>query len=617
MAISVDYSVTPWLITIPKSDLTLITGTKYELSVDAFWQLLRDYADSEEGVVNPVIYTRIAATASTPSITEVNDGYYALQFEDGLYSVNIINGNTNIRDVEVKNQVSIATNNTTGFIDPKFLEFGTFESEVWIDQAAGSSGTDYPIGTPKFPVNNWADAIAIANEQGLYQYHARGTIVIDSTAALSNARINGEGPTRSVLVVQDAANVSSLQVMECFITGVMDGDVTYERCVVRDVSFLNGIMLNCIFNPSAVSDTTPTITLSGGVPASFFDCSAGLPTATGGTPIIDMGGSGQALALREWNGHVTITNKTGADNVVVELDAGVVKLDSTVTNGEIVVRGVGRLINESSGTTVVVEELLDPKNLNKTLYTNGFVYLDTASGITGTLIPKGTEAQAVDNYADAKTILDREGLGQIKVSGTLVFGAGDTVAGLTLEGKSNPKGTTLVFGGNDTTLARIKNATVTGAMSGRVIIENSITSTLTNFTGGLVESFIAGDITLDATFNDVISLGSCAGVTITSTPVLDLNGAPCGLAIQEYFGGLELRGIVWGQNIDISISGFLEIDLTTVTAATISVYGTGRVIDAATGDEMPTGTYGSVVINNYLNSPQAARDTLLGTEAYP
>lgn len=121
MAISVDYTVTPWLITIPLSDLTLDSGTKYKLTADDFWKLLREYSYSPEGVISPIIYTRIAATAATPSITEINEDYYALQFEDGAYSVNIINGNTNIRDVEVKNQVSVNTNNNTGFVDT--LEF--------------------------------------------------------------------------------------------------------------------------------------------------------------------------------------------------------------------------------------------------------------------------------------------------------------------------------------------------------------------------------------------------------------------------------------------------------------------------------------------------------------
>jgi len=55
MSISVNYTSAPWLITIPKADLTLDTGTKYNLTVDTFWQLLRDYSDNPEGMARPVI----------------------------------------------------------------------------------------------------------------------------------------------------------------------------------------------------------------------------------------------------------------------------------------------------------------------------------------------------------------------------------------------------------------------------------------------------------------------------------------------------------------------------------------------------------------------------------
>lgn len=115
MSLSVDYSVTPFVITIPKSDLTLITGDKYQMTVDEYWYLLRDYTDNEGTMAQPILYSRIPATSSTPSITNINEAYYVLRFEPGLYSVRIINGNTNIRDVEVINTVSVHTDSTTGF----------------------------------------------------------------------------------------------------------------------------------------------------------------------------------------------------------------------------------------------------------------------------------------------------------------------------------------------------------------------------------------------------------------------------------------------------------------------------------------------------------------------
>lgn len=136
MALTVDYSSAPYLITVPKSDLTLIEGTKYQIDVDELWLLLADFSDNPNTMPHPVLYHRVPATSTTPSITEIDLDYYRIQFENGLYSVNIVNGNTNVREAEIKNQVSVNTNNTAGFIDPTSLELSLDEintsvTEVW------------------------------------------------------------------------------------------------------------------------------------------------------------------------------------------------------------------------------------------------------------------------------------------------------------------------------------------------------------------------------------------------------------------------------------------------------------------------------------------------------
>ena len=168
MAITVDWSSSPFVITIPQSDLTLVEGTRYQITVNELWQLLRDFSDGPEGSARPITYRRVAATASTPAITEINDPVYAAEFEDGSYSVDIINGNTNFRDVEVKNTVSVGTNNTTGFIDPTFLELGLFNGFVCIDAqntsgnavaGTGKTGSGGIIGTRQTPSNNFTDVV--------------------------------------------------------------------------------------------------------------------------------------------------------------------------------------------------------------------------------------------------------------------------------------------------------------------------------------------------------------------------------------------------------------------------------------------------------------------------
>lgn len=114
MALSVNWAT--GMITVPQSDCTLVSGTQYTITVDYLFELLRDRSDAEDATPFPVLFHNTPPTATTPRIVEVNDQYYTMEFEDGLWSVDIINGNTNYRAVEVKNYVSVGTNNTVGFI---------------------------------------------------------------------------------------------------------------------------------------------------------------------------------------------------------------------------------------------------------------------------------------------------------------------------------------------------------------------------------------------------------------------------------------------------------------------------------------------------------------------
>ena len=55
MAVSVDYATK--IITIPKADLTLVTGTLYELDTEALRRELAALQDDEEGIWADTMYT--------------------------------------------------------------------------------------------------------------------------------------------------------------------------------------------------------------------------------------------------------------------------------------------------------------------------------------------------------------------------------------------------------------------------------------------------------------------------------------------------------------------------------------------------------------------------------
>ena len=358
MPITVDYTLTPYRITIPKSDLTLDSGTKYNLLVDTFWNLLSDYSDNSGSMTFPVLYSRIAATSSTPSITEINGAFYDLQFEDGLYSVNVISGNTNIRDVEVKNQVSVNTNNTTGFIDPTYLEYSTFDGAVWVDSTSLRVGTSYPNGTPSRPVNNVTDAIAIANFRGFEVIHIKGTYVFDPADVVDGFIIKGISSSKTTLVLTAAASISNCIFRETTLTGQMDGGNDASFCVIGELNYLDGSLLDCLL--------TSTVTLNG-AQANFLRCASAVAGGGAGqTPTINLGGSGTNLVIRDYQGGVTLTNHSGpVDDVSIDISSGRVVLDPSITSGNYSIRGIGEVEDNSTGTAVVHNDTLDSHVLNR------------------------------------------------------------------------------------------------------------------------------------------------------------------------------------------------------------------------------------------------------------
>lgn len=121
MAISVDWATK--VISIPQADLTLISGTIYELDSDWLRLQLKDLEDDEVGM--PYLDThRHNTTVIISGVTfartiEIINGY-SITFEDGQYTVIIKGSNNNYHDVAGgilnQNQVQIIPSNSAGYI---------------------------------------------------------------------------------------------------------------------------------------------------------------------------------------------------------------------------------------------------------------------------------------------------------------------------------------------------------------------------------------------------------------------------------------------------------------------------------------------------------------------
>ena len=238
------------------------------------------------------------------------------------------------------------------------LQYASYNGGVTVDVTSSYSGTTYPVGTPQEPVNNIVDAHIIAQNRGFPTFFIIGDLnIADATPPLDGHSFIGSGKDRTIITIADISSVVDCAYYDAHIAGYLDGNSRLKDCVIDDLNYIKGFIEQCVLSPG-------TIVLAGTEEAHFLDCWSGQPGT--GTPTIDMGGSGQALALRNYNGGIKLINKTGTESVSIDLNSGQIKIDlATVTNGTIVCRGIGKLIEATTGEPILTGTYGDLTILNE------------------------------------------------------------------------------------------------------------------------------------------------------------------------------------------------------------------------------------------------------------
>ena len=288
----------------------------------------------------------------------------------------IINGNLYSRDgsdpfidtigtftVRIMQQVSSLVDSTVAQL--KEIEYASFNGHVTIDDEGSFSAENPPtdgslLGSERSPVNNIDDAYDIAIERGFIEFFIINNLNLTAAVPdLEGFRFIGSGMDRTIITIHEDANVGDCTYINASVAGTLDGNSRLVECFITDLIYVKGFIEQCVIAPG-------TITLAGSEEAHFLDCWSGVPGT--GTPTINMGGSGQALALRNYNGGIKITNKTGPEPVSIDLNSGQIILDSTVTNGDIVCRGIGKLTDNSVGANILSEDLINNEMIGNSVW---------------------------------------------------------------------------------------------------------------------------------------------------------------------------------------------------------------------------------------------------------
>lgn len=291
-------------------------------------------------------------TVTVPSNGSDNDYQFGDSYEVyEMFQCNITGGNlVAIDDVGSEldpvfptfgTQVVRTSSSSATLSELEDLQFASFNGGVSFDPNSPYSGTSYPVGTPRQPVNNIGDAITIANNRGFMKIYLLDDATISESVDLSSFEIVGQSPGNTTLTLTGTPNLTNLEVSSVTLTGTTtNSGLTVTDSVVSGLTLVDGNLVRC--------GLAGTVTVTGSDHLSLIDCYS--LVSGGSTPTIDLGGSGSEFLSRNYNGGITIANKTGTDAFSMDVNSGQVILANSVTNGTIILRGTGVWTNEDTYT---------------------------------------------------------------------------------------------------------------------------------------------------------------------------------------------------------------------------------------------------------------------------
>jgi len=585
MAITIDPATK--VISIPKADMTLLQSVPTEireLDMNVFRLTLKDIEDDAFGMVYDTTHNHVAPISvggvTLARVVELINSY-TVTFEDGQYAVNLTGANTNLADLVNVNQVSVRSSNSAGLVQTSEIEYSSFNEGVTIDQANGIAGQAYPIGTAERPVNNITDAKFIADLRGFDNLYVRGNLTFLVTDSLNNFDVSGQSASKTLITIPAAATITNCDFETATITGFLDGNNSLNNCNIAGLDYVDGSIINCELG-------SEDIVLNGAL-AKFIRCWSGV---AGGDPnqtaTIDLGGTGTDLIMRDCSGGFKLINHTsGSDAVSIDMSSGQVVLDSTITSGSYVVRGVGKVVDNSTGTATVRVEILDSQNLNRAAFSNGAVYLNSTSSNSGTVFPTGTPIKPVNNLADAITIANTEGLEIINLVGFFTATASENLDNLKVEGGSG-SGNVLVLSGASTAFCYFDKIILVGTLNGLSRITNCILGVtglgaFTEAEGRIVDCIIntAAGVT-QKTAGAGTLFDNCSFLVPDNLQVaFDANGKA--YSFRDCTGNILVTNSTDVEAKEIHLKGGKLELAASCTAGSAYVYGEGIVTDNSAG----------------------------------
>ena len=500
----------------------------------------------------------------------MEDGSSAFISPDGAYTVTIESTVSNLVDSQVAQLPEI--------------EHASYQNHVWVDATSSNSGTEYPVGTRRIPVNNMIDAISIAKERGFGAIGLLSQVTIGAGVDLRGLMVVGfggqESDIQTIVIIGSEAQTHNCEFYYCYVTGEIGGRNYMNTCTFGNLSGMDGLCLNCVVLGDVQIGSGGRLTLA--------ECmSINNPDRN----VFDMGGSGQTLILSQFSGHIVLANKTGPEIATLGFATGSVEIASTVENGEINIQGNVGIIDNSTGTAIVDRHTVTVPDV---VYNDG-IWIDNVNGIESSEYPTGISSRPVKGNDNAIALANRYSITVFNVIGTITVDR--DFIGVRVIGDISLTNSLIVFNspGYNYRDSRFERLTITGILSTESTnqqYENCIIQDLTNVQGLITESAIGGTISVNG---DLFM----RNISTTGHPVIiDISVAPASSYRWDMDSAhIQIEGMTADSLIALTIRNGELIIGVSCTGGTIHVHGNVIITDNSGG---------AVIIEDFTNTTDTA-----------
>lgn len=433
----------------------------------------------------------------------------------------------------------------------------SFNEKINIDpingeSIAGFTGNPRLLGNTEFAVSNFVDAVTLANSHYISELYFKKNNTL-SLANVSGFNLVGSGALNSSLTIDDAADCNKIWITKTKLSGVLDGDINIERCIVDGIQYFNGGIRECQI-------TNEPIVLFGATPSRFISCRWAMTGGLYEPSIIDCNDQPTPILMSDYIGHLKIINRT-VDCISTIDFSGVIEITSSCTAGTFMLAGNGKVIDNSTGTCVVDASLvLSPENnaiavwnedlhdytvensagqlVHSTNYLDKHVYINTELAENGC----GTSNKPFNNVSDAVDFAEARGWKQLRFLSDATLER--KLKNFVIEGIGNLP--VIDINGQDVDRSEFLKVKLTGTQVGFVTAREVVLLNLQGVNGVYKDSGMIGDITLadDA----IVTIASASNLPVSVGTMLNTinmgNGsAGAVLNLRKYSGGVQLTNV--------------------------------------------------------------------------